>query len=220
MTRFFSTLLIGFFVSTTSLNVIATSLTITDNLIISEIDDKPVEQGFIGKKVAFELSPGEHSLIVRYKDVFEDLEFAEERVVESQDFVVKFTLDNEQQVKLSTSTIKNLQQAELFTKTPELNLTDDRNKQMVLTLLNVDDYKLAQRVNMAVSSFTDKKAAVSPQKNTVSVKNGAPIKASTIMRTSTSKLAIDVNNLTMLKYWWQTASAEEKSQFKAFLKNK
>jgi len=198
-------------------------LTVSDNLIISEIDGKTINHGFIGKKSTFTLNQGEHAVVVRYKDVFEDLDFAEDRVVESQNFVVKFTLAKEQQVKLTTTRIKNLPQAERFAKAPEVNLVDEDNKQLVLELVAVADYKLARQVNIAVSSLaaqTASHSAVLPAK----VKRSAQTKQASAIRqqgvTTSSNTLAQVDSLTMLKYWWQTASNTEKDQFKQFLTNK
>lgn len=223
MTRLFYIFCLAFLTSALSLTSSAATLTVSDNLIISEIDDKTIEHGFIGKKSTFTLAQGEHAVVVRYKDVFEDLDFAEDRVVESQSFVVQFTLAKQQQIKLTTTKIKNLLQAERFAKTPELQLTDENSNQLTLELVEVADYKLARQVNIAVSSITDK----STSKNTAlpaEVKSSAQTKqaGATLQQkvaTSSNTLA-QVDSLTMLKYWWQTASNAEKNQFKQFLKNK
>jgi len=223
LTRLFYILCFGLLTSALSLTSSATTLTVSDNIIISEVDNKVIEHGFIGKKSTFTLKQGEHAVVVRYKDVFEDLDFAEDRVVESQNFVVKFTLAKEQQVKLTTTKIKNLSQAERFAKAPELNLVDEDNKQLVLELVDVADYKLARQVNIAVSSLATQTAshsAVLPAE----VKSSAQAKQASAtlqqkMTTSSNTLA-QVDSLTMLKYWWQTASNTEKDQFKQFLINK
>ncbi len=213
MTRLnFYTLCFGLLTSTVSLTLSATTLTVSDNLIVSVVDDNTVEQGFIGKKSSFTLNQGEHALVVRYKDVFEDLDFAEDRVIESQDFVVKFSLAKQQKLKLTTVNVKNLQQAERFAKAPELKLLDENNQKLFLELVKVSDYKLAKQVNLAVSTLP------------VKVQNKLQTKQSNstlepVLRTSNNTF-VQVNSLNMLKYWWQTASDEEKNQFKLFLKKK
>ena len=76
----------------------------------------------------FQLSQGKHVLVLKYKDVFEDLEFGEERLVKSDYFVVKFSVKNQQELLLSTSNIYDLAAAERFIKSPELNLSDERKQ--------------------------------------------------------------------------------------------
>jgi uncharacterized protein YccT (UPF0319 family) len=208
VTRLFYILCLGVLTSAVSLTLSATSLTISDNLIVSKIDDKTVEHGFIGKKSSFTLHQGEHALVVRYKDVFEDLDFAEHRLIESKEFVVKFSIAQEQQIKLTTVDIKDLQQAQNFAKAPELILKDDKNNQLVLELLEVSDYKLAKQVDKVVSTLAKNKATDKTEV-TVEVHQVA---------TNASNTLLQVDSLTMLKYWWQTASHAEKNQFKQFLK--
>lgn len=197
---------------------LANTLNVSDNLIVSEIDNKTIEQGFFGNKNTFPISLGEHAIIVHYKDVFEDLNFAEDRVVKSKDFVVKFTLLEQGQFTLNTTNINNLAEAERFSKNPKLTLTDQQNNSVALTLENVADYKIAQQVNKAVSSYVNKQAIQeykSLQKEETSEKT--TVSTGGQQETSSNTL-IQINALPMLKYWWKNASTDEKKHFKDFLK--
>lgn len=211
----------------------AATLTVSDNLIVTEIDNNVVEHGFIGKNSKFSLNQGEHALIVHYKDVFEDLEFAEDRVVKSQEFVVKFNITQEKQLMLVTTDIKNLTQAESFSKSPELILKDENNKQLNIALENVSDYKIAQQVDIAVSSYASKQAIEKPSEKkiakTVAVTESAKLvtapvakitTVSPVITPNTNNTLIQVNSLTMLKYWWKNASDEEKIHFKQYITTK
>jgi uncharacterized protein YccT (UPF0319 family) len=193
--------------SAISTQVSAATFNVSDNLIVSEVNDKSIDNGFIGKKSSFELKQGNHALVVRYKDVFEDIEFAEERRVESQDFVVKFTITDQQELELSTIKIKNLAAADSFIKSPKLTLHDEDNNQLNLTLEKVSDYKLAKQVNLAVNALASNKSI--PTKN-------SPLTISKMATEKPTKTLIQVNSLAMLKYWWQNASADEKKRFKQF----
>ena len=179
---------------------------VSDNLIVSELDDKSIEHGFLSKKSRFELAQGTHAIIVRYKDVFEDLDFAQDRVVESKNFVVKFTVTDEKSLKLATINIKNLESAQSFANSPELTLEDEHKKPLYIQLQKVDDYKLAKQVDIAVNALSlkqSKEQASTVQK--ASLANHKPKAHNTL---------IQVNSLTMLKYWWLKASDEEKKNFK------
>jgi uncharacterized protein YccT (UPF0319 family) len=190
-----------------STQILAASVKVSDNLIVSEVNDKSVEHGFIGNKSSFELPQGNHALIVKYKDVFEDLEFAEERLIESQDFVVKFTITDQKQLNLSTIKIKNLAGAEYFAKSPELTLQDEHDNLLNLTLEKVSDYKLAKQVDIVVNSLATKQVT-QPKSHTLTT--------SAIAAKITASSSVQVNSLMMLKYWWQNASSEEKQRFKQF----
>lgn len=215
MARFFKVSSLTALFICSSLSAISTQLSaatvnVSDNLIVSEINDKAIDNGFIGKKSSFELSSGNHALIVRYKDVFEDLDFAEDRLVESQEFVVKFTVTDQKQLKLSTTKINNLKSAENFVKSPHLILKDRNNAQLPLSLEKVADYKLAKQVDLAVNSLASKQVESHTLAKTATV--------ATTIKNSADNTLQQVNSLTMLKYWWQNASNEEKQRFKQFTK--
>jgi uncharacterized protein YccT (UPF0319 family) len=214
LTRFFNVpsltvLFICGSLSAISTQVLATTVNVSDNLIVSEVNNKSVDNGFIGKQSSFELKQGNHALVLRYKDVFEDLEFAEDRLVKSQDFVVKFTITDQEQLKLSTIKIKNLAAAENFIKSPKLKLKDGQNNQLKVTLEKVSDYKLAKQVDRAVSALA--------LNQTIPTKNSA-LTTSNVTTEKQANTSIQLNSLTMLKYWWQNASMDEKQRFVQFTK--
>lgn len=214
MTRFFYSLCFALFTSTASLTLWATTLTVSENLIVTEIDNKIVDHGLLGTKSIFSLSKGSHALIVFYKDVFEDIDFAEDRLVESKDFVVKFTVSEEKQVNLATVAINNLAQAESFAKSPELIIKNERNKQIKIELANVSEYKIAQQVDLAVNTYASKQNIKNDQGTTLAetATLNMPTTSSNINQ-QTNNTLIKVNSLAMLKYWWQNASAEQKKYF-------
>lgn len=217
MTRIFYIFCFTFLATALSPTSSAATLTVSDNLIVSEVDDKKVEHGFISKKSTFTLMQGEHALVVRYKDVFEDLDFAEDRVVESQSFVVKFHVVDEKQLNLTTVAVNNLAQAKSFSKSPELVLKDERNKQIKMELENVSDYKVAKQVDIAVNTYVSKQA-IEQDKKTVMAETAVVSKSITpsTNKPQATNILIQVNALAMLKYWWQNASDEEKKHFKQY----
>lgn len=210
MARFFNVpsltaLFICSSLSAISTQGLAATIHVSDNLIVSEVNDKSVDNGFIDKKSSFELSEGSHALVLRYKDVFEDLDFAEERRVESQEFVVKFSITDQEQLKLSTIKIKNLAAAETFIKSPKLKLKDEHDDQLDLTLEQVSDYRLAKQVDLVVNSLATKQT-IQPNSSALP----------TVSTQKSENTLIQVNALEMLKYWWHNASNEEKQRFKKF----
>ena len=203
-------LLICSSVSAISTQALAATVNISDNLIVSEVNDRKIEKGLLENDYSLELSKGTHALVVRYKDVFEDLDFAEERVVESEEFIVKFTIADQNKLKLSTTNIKNLAAADRFVKSPELQMTDTRNNQIELSLAKVSDYKLARQVDKVVNAIALNQT-VSPQS---SAHTNVDVRAQHLQNST------QVNALTMLNYWWQNATAEEKQRFKQITKVK
>ena len=229
MARFFYSLSLTLLTSVISVAVSATTLNVFDNLTVTEINNKIVEHGLLNTKSTFVLSRGSHALLLHYKDVFEDLEFAEYRVVESKPFVVKFTVNNEVSLNLNTTVINNLAQAESFAKAPALLLSDESQKEIDIVLTSVNDYKISQQVDIALNTYskqsnqsneTDKDTSNLP---TTTVNKAIQVKASssilatpTVIKKSGNTL-IQVNSLNMLKYWWQNASNEEKKKFKRYI---
>lgn len=226
MARLFYSLSLTLLTSVISVAVSATTLNVFDNLTVTEINNKIVEHGLLNTKSTFVLSRGSHALLLHYKDVFEDLEFAEYRVVESKPFVVKFTVNNEVSLNLNTAVINNLAQAESFAKAPALLLSDESQKEIDIVLTSVNDYKISQQVDIALNTYskqsneTDKDRSNLP---TTTVNKAIQVKASssilatpTVIKKSGNTL-IQVNSLNMLKYWWQNASNEEKKKFKRYI---
>lgn len=204
-----------------SLSAFGTTLTVSDSLIVNEIDNQIVEHGFMGKKTTFTISQGKHVIRLLYKDVFEDLDFAEERVVKSKEFIVKFTTANEQQLNLTTVAINNLPKAEIFAKSPDLILTDESKNKVSIELVDNDEYKISQQVKIAVNSYASKQLRQKEQKNETKTitkvnKTNKPKVASTTAKIKQKPIntLIQVKALPMLKYWWQNASDEEKEHFK------
>ena len=191
---------------------------VSDNLIVSEVNNKAVDQGFFSKKSNFPIILGKNAVILRYKDVFEDLNFAEDRVVESNEFVVKFTVLSDDDLILKTKKIANLREAEAFSKKPVLILKDHNNNLIEMQLENVSDYKIEQQVNIAVNSYVTKQAVKeyeTLQKN--KVKKNTQVVSESVQQETSDNTLIQIKAFPMLKYWWQNASNEEKKQFKEFL---
>ena len=188
----------------------ATKLTLAHNLILHDVDDKAVEHGFLSKKQSINLTQGEHTLVIKYKDVFEDLDFAEERLVTSDYFVVKFTLDKQQALFLSTSNIRGLAAAERFANAPEVILLDEKKQEVVLALETLSDYKLAKQVTKVITTLSE------PVVTTQS--NNTAINVTTNEQVFNNKVIENLNAVPMLKYWWQKASHAEKASFIEFIK--
>lgn len=204
---------IGLFITIIMLsNASAATLTYSDNLIIRDIDDQAVEHNLFSQKKAFKLSQGIHTIVLKYKDVFEDIDFAEDRLVKSDYFVVKFTIKNHQDLFLSTTKISNLAQAERFIKSPELMMVDNNKQELMLTLEKLSDYELAKQVTKVVTSISTpnvkKLSTEKTSKNTV------------LDNEFNEKVIKEVDAVPMLKYWWEKATEAQKASFLQFVDDK
>ena len=187
----------------------ATTLRISDNLVLRDVDDKPIEQGFLLKKQSIRLSSGKHTLVLKYKDVFEDFDFGDERLVKSDYFVVKFLLGAQQELYLSTSKITDLASAEKFARKPELILMDEDNKELELVLEKLVDYELSKHVTQVVTTLSV------PADQTLI--NTQAIEKGTKDRRFSDNVIKQVDAMPMLKYWWEKATPEEKINFRNFI---
>jgi len=215
-----------------SSNIFAATLSIADNLVLREFDDKRLNDGFFADTFAstksIDLSKGRHTLLIKYKDVYEDLDFAEERLIESDFFIVKFTLAEQQTLRLKTPTIQNLTAAEKFAQAPEIILLDENNLALILQLEKYSDYKLAKQVEKVVKTLpvtspdtelTKKRAEqVLVTNSNDTVVN--PIKNASLdeEQAFNDQVLSQTKSLPMLKYWWQQASDKDKEDFILYMK--
>jgi len=214
LTRFFkasplAALIMCGALSITSAQVLAATVKVSDNLIVNEVNDKVIDHKFIGHKRTFELNPGNHALIVRYKDVFEDLDMGDESLVESQPFVVKFTVADQDKLALNTIKIDNLAEAEKFSQSPELMLKDERNNEVDLTLELVEQYKLAKQVDLVVNSLAVSKV--------IEAKTSGSVHPASVATKTSKHTPTEVKASSMLKYWWHNASSDEQQRFKHYI---
>jgi len=205
-----ASLLLGSFIA---VEANAATLMVTDNLILRDVDDKAVEHGFLSKKRTIDLTQGKHTLVIKYKDVFEDLDMGEDRLVKSDYFVVKLVVENQQKLFLSTSKISDLASAERFVKSPEVILLDENKQELVLELETLSDYKLGQQVTKVVTTLS---APV-----VISQSNSTTMTTAEDSQAFNNKVINKVDTVPMLKYWWQKANKDEKENFLKFInKNK
>ncbi|AAZ24983.1 YccT family protein [Colwellia psychrerythraea] len=204
-----ASLLLGSFIA---VKANAATLTVSDNLILRDVDDKAVEHGFLSKKRTIDLTQGKHTLVIKYKDVFEDLDMGEDRLVKSDYFVVKLVVENQQELFLSTSKISDLASAERFVQSPEVILLDENKQELVLELETLSDYKLGKQVTKVVTTLS---APV-----VISQSNSPTITTAVDSQAFNNKVINKVDTVPMLKYWWQKASKDEKEDFLKFINKK
>ncbi|MCP4988453.1 MAG: DUF2057 domain-containing protein [Colwellia sp.] len=190
-------------------NANASELTLSDNLVLRDVNDKPVEHSIFQKKQKLTLGSGNHTLVVQYKDVFEDLDMGEEKLVKSDYFVVKFLLESQQKLILSTIKIRDLAAAERFARQPELTLLDENKQGVVLLLEKLSDYELAKKVTQVVSTLSAPVDNVSTKAKVMKDDKDDKIFNDNVIN--------QVDTMPMLKYWWKKASTEERASFLQFV---
>lgn len=197
----------------------AAVLTLGDNLALRDIDDKAVEQSFFSQKRLIELAKGQHTLVLKYKDVFEDLEFAEDKLVKSDYFVVKFSIEDQKNLFLTTSKISNLAQAERFAKSPELSLLDENKRELVLVLQTLNAYELANQVNKQLKKVVTALPRTA-QEQIADINSDIGGAQSKKEQDFNNKIIDEVDAVPMLKYWWAKANEEQRAKFIQFINKK
>jgi len=211
-----------------SLQASATKLVVEDSLMVKEIDNQVVSQGFLSQKTVFELTSGDHAVVLKYKDVYEDLDFGDEELVESPLFVVKFTTNNQGKITIKTPKIRNLKVAKHYAKMPEVLVSDSKQKQLSVEHQTYTEYKTEQEVSTVLAQIAKaapvvtRGTSIQPMEKTVIQalvlsKVGKASKVEKVKKVKTQS-AKPMNNLSMLEYWWQQASDEEKAIFKQQIK--
>ena len=214
-----------------SASIFAAQLKVADNLEIKELNDKPIAQGFFKNNRNLQLSSGKQALVVRYKDVFEDEDLGQDRVIESDYFVIFFNVTMQNTLRLKTAKVSGIDQAERFSYAPEVVLHDDKNNSLELTLENYKDYQLSREVNKVIVNLPDEVSQLAEKSSQSQVIQSSNELADDVANDNVSKdiaqvstlptseeVLSKVDSLPMLKYWWQKASAQDKQAFLQFIK--
>ncbi len=210
-----------------SLHASAAKLIVEDSLIVKEVDNKTVNQSFLSQTTTFELTPGEHAVVLKYKDVYEDLDFGQEELVESAFFVAKFSSNDEGVITIKTPKISNLKVAKHYVKMPKVIVIDSNSNALSVEHQTYSEYKTEQEVSTVLAYMVKTKPAeikTSPVQLAEKTMTKAII-ASKVRKVlskieTTTPEAKSMNNLLMLKYWWKQASKAEKNLFKQQIKVK
>jgi len=200
---------------------------VEDSLIVKEIDNKAFSHGFLSQKTKFSLAKGEHAVVIKYKDVFEDLDFGEEELVESALFVAKFNSNDQDVITIKTPKIRNLKVAKHYVKMPEVIVTDSKNNKLSVEHQTYSEYKTEQEVSTVlahIAKVTPNTIKTQPvqlaKKSTTAIVIAAKVNKVLLKEKKNIQSSNRMNSLSMLEYWWQQASDEEKLAFKQKIKIK
>lgn len=203
----------------------AASLTVPDVYVVKEMDGQKVSKGFFAKETEVALKKGEHILVLFYKDLFEDFEFGlgSSITVTSAPFVIKFILDEQQSLFLTSPKIKNQKSAKLYAKSPKVMLKDAKGEQLAIKYVDFAEYKAVKELNemmvLAQKSSANHSKALALQASTKAIVAPVPLMTEnkSVVKKTETKTTLMPQSLPMLKFWWQKASPQEKAQFKQYI---
>jgi len=180
----------------------AATLLSFDTLLVDRIDQRDMGMGLIGQRYQYFLSPGNHVLVVRYADMWDENAGDHEKIT-SPAITVAFTLEAGKTYQLGHSAIKNIEASIEFAKRPALYLID------VDTGKTVDvSFDIAERKN--ILSALNLVADFSKQDHVRQPDNFHPLK------NTFSDMEPKVNSstpLSALKQAWQQANQQDRSEF-------
>ncbi len=192
---------------------------------VLKVDGKKFDSGFFRTEQSIKLVNGQHVILLRYEELFEDMENDDHTIVKSEPFVVMFNIN---QVPLKLVAKPNIDEADAlkFIEKPKVSLVDKNNTPVNSTTMLLSEFEqdqfqqvLAEKVVKA-SAMNDNKASVKTNHSKPTI--AANVNTMSDSKSSTNKEAKvqpvssnvqDSRALDMLNYWWQQASAEQKQMF-------
>ena len=185
---------------------IAGKLMVAETLKVLEINGVEHSGSFLAKSSEFDISTGEQKLLLKYQEFFEDDDenFA---TIRSKPFLFSFIAQDNQDYKLKTPSLEGESEGKDFAKKPSVILT---NSQAEIVMAKVDLLTAASVTApspVPVAQTTSVQAPLS--KNTAAPQTRpAPANAS-----SKKQNSADPRALSMLTYWWEQASSEQRQAF-------
>ena len=162
--------------------------------------------------------PGPHQIIIYYKDFWEAPGDESERV-ESKPISIKFNAVAGQKYRINFKKPESLETAKTYAKNPSIEFTNVTTNTNAATSIEYNVYTRDFFANVfgdESGSTTDSApaaTAVIPPPPTPTPKLAAPVASSD----AENNAQTDSNALDMLKYWWETASDDQKKAFRHWI---
>ena len=177
----------------------ATSVTFPDVFEVIKVNGEDYSSNFFATETILVLAPGEHTILMAYENIFDDLANDDHTKVRSEPFLLSLTVSTEP-LKLVTPKLANDKLAKEYIKNPQLIIIDNNEQTQPYKLIFLKDVA-NKMLAMQTSSVVTLDTNISSTHKEVKIKANEP------------------NNkaLEMLKYWWQQATPEEQQSFKKMI---
>lgn len=184
-------MLMGLAVSQSS---VAETIYFPEELIPLQVDDKKIENSFFSSVDELELEPGTYRLQLKYSDLY-DVGADDHSVVKSEPFWVKLTVAQGQDYDVVFKRAATVEAAELFAEAPVVRL-------------QAKGKKLSEPMpSVAAASVPAPEKVIVPASAVI-----APDPAQPTAPVSPAN-AGSVSAASMLDFWWQQASEQERQAF-------
>lgn len=166
-----------------------------EELLPLQLGSEVVEHSLFSKVTELEVTPGTYAIKLQYTDLYE-LDYDEHEVVESDTFWIEVHVIHDGVYQVTFDRAEDVEQAKIFAQKPQIKIISPRGE-----VLSRQSDEHSSSVNTV------------PQQPQIS----APSAQSTEVRPITSSMSVKSASLpdaaTMLDFWWQQASSEQRSAF-------
>ncbi len=183
----------------------ASELAVPTSIKVLKVNGKTYSGSFFESEEVVDLRTGSNILILQYKELFEDYDNDDHTTVSSSPFVAVFSVNTDEKLSLRHVKIVDEKQAKEFAEKPTIKLVSNKGIYLDVYTEDLEHYqnqlsfeKLAKNIHHLATQRGENLAAIVLSNDLAGIQ-------------VTSKE--NVNALTMLEYWWQQASEEQKANF-------
>ncbi|WP_371189225.1 DUF2057 family protein [Thalassotalea maritima] len=197
----------------------ATSVVIPSSFAVEQVNGEDIAYSFLAKQRKFPLRAGNNSLVLKYEALFEDEFEDHHHNVRSKPFIVQFALKGDEALVLQYAIPVDVSAARQFATAPQVVLIDRNNHQQAITskIESLSSYqqRLAQLIKHDNGIIvTENTASKVNEYNDIAPETNNKQQNQEEYQTNN---APEVKSLSMLKYWWQRATQQEKQAFIDFI---
>lgn len=181
---------------------IAATLTVPEEFIVERLNAETYYPSIFTSSTELDLTSGKQILVLSYKEMFDDDSEDHHEYVRSDSFVVVFEVKNETSVTVNFPEQSDLDGAKEFSRAPTVTLLDEDKNALSISIKSLNAFNhdvMEKSININEMAIEE---------------NVATIKSSAKGSTKVSSDNKSVDNLAMLKYWWDMASESERKTFK------
>ncbi|WP_068545245.1 DUF2057 domain-containing protein [Thalassotalea crassostreae] len=179
--------------------VSAAQLVVPEDFEVLRLNGEEFSTSLLAKSTTLELPPGQNVLVLKYSQMFDDDMEDHHITIKSKPFILLFSVSNEKSLTFSYPKQTDGELARVYAKSPDIKILDSQNRALGV-------------INQSLSSYND-----SVMKETLNRRQEI-VKKSLADKDGEEFEAIGPDELSMLKYWWQQASEQDKQLFLQHIK--
>ncbi|QBY05812.1 DUF2057 domain-containing protein [Thalassotalea sp. HSM 43] len=175
----------------------ATELVVPDTFSVLRVNGEEHSTSFFARESKVTLEPGQNVVVLKYSELFDDDMEDHHTTIRSKPFILLFSIAGDEQLTFSYTKPIDSDSAKLFAKDPQVQLIDSQGKAIAM-------------VNQSLASYEDEVMRETMNRRQQIVKKSLQSEQAPVANQSPQSLS-------MLKYWWQQASQQDKEAFLQYL---